>query len=68
MNGVLRVLQILTFPPALPLTSVIYDDAAVLALVAMTAGPLLFGTTCVFMILTAVMTERCPPRRPASRR
>ena len=68
MHRVLRLLQVITFPPALPLTSIVYDDPDVLALVAMSAGPVLLGSTCAFVALTALMTERWPPRPAAPRR
>jgi len=67
MHRVLRLLQVVTSPPALPLTSIIYDDPDVLALVAMNAGPIVLGSTCAFVALTALMTERWA-RRPAAPR
>lgn len=58
MHYVLRLVQIVTCPPLMPLAAVLHDDGDVEALLAVAAGPILIGLTCVFVVSTALLHRR----------
>lgn len=63
---VLRLAQIVSCPPLIPVGAILHDDAEIEALLAGAAGPIMFGLTSMFVLFTALIDKirggaRWPP-------
>jgi hypothetical protein len=57
MFYVLRLVQIVSCPPLIPTAAILHDDAEIEALLAGAAGPIMFGLTSMFVLVTALIDK-----------